>query len=207
MDAANAPYSIKSPTNWTQVAAYSRGQPVSQLSREMAQETFDQLLRNIRLENCTFFSDVVNALFHRVPGRVQAENYGHDGVNKSYFVSDRGRKSKFYRTSEPVPVEQIQTSGDQWHSEQAIRLGSGEWTAYTIESETTKNLVATVRVKVEAAPAEFDLGLNDNTRKVELRQMGWTELKLKPVEFAKGTNRLTLGVISGVIAFDWVDFR
>jgi aryl-phospho-beta-D-glucosidase BglC (GH1 family) len=207
MDAANAPYSIKPPKNWRAIAAYSRGNGADRPTKEAAQEIFDELLRNIRLENCVFFPDVVNALFHRVPGRVQAENYGFEGLNKSYFVNNGSQKSKSYRTSEPVPVELVGTAEGQWRSEQAIRLGAGEWTAYSIEAQTVRSCDIAVRVKVEAGPAAFDLALNDATQKVDVRETGWTELKLKSVELTKGSNRLKLSVESGVIAFDWVDLQ
>jgi hypothetical protein len=206
MEAENAPYSIKAPKNWTQIEAYSRGQGASP-PREAAQAIFDELLQNIRLENCVFFPDAVNALFHRVPGRVQAENYGHEGLNRSYFVRDSAQKSKYYRTSEPVPIELIQTTKDRWHSEQAVRLGSGEWTTYVVATFQARGFEPNVRLKAETAPAQFALAVNDCKQKVEVRQTGWNEIKLKPVELAKGNNRLRLEVDSGVIAFDWVDFR
>ena len=56
---------------------------------EEAQKTFDQLLQNIRLENCVMHPDVVNAIFRRVPGRVEAENYGHEGPEPFLFRQGR----------------------------------------------------------------------------------------------------------------------
>ncbi len=88
MEARNAPYSFKSPENWNAIRAYSRKAGAAKPSPEIAQKAFDELLQNIRLENCIFFPDVVNALFHRVPGKVEAENYGHEGLNHSYFVKE-----------------------------------------------------------------------------------------------------------------------
>lgn len=86
MDATNGSCSIKAPEGWDAIRSYSRGG--DKPSAELAQKAFDQLLVNIRLENCVFFPDVVNAMFRRAPGRIEAENYGHDGPNQSYFVKD-----------------------------------------------------------------------------------------------------------------------
>jgi endoglucanase len=94
MDANNGPYSIERPAGWDEIVALSRGR--QKPSREVAQRAFDELLENIKLENCKFFPDVVNAIFRRVPGKVEAENYGHDGAGTSYFVKDTGQKSKFF---------------------------------------------------------------------------------------------------------------
>ena len=105
MEASNGPGSVKAPQGWDAIRAYSRGE--AKPSAEAAQKTFDELLQNIRLENCVMHPDVVNAIFRRVPGRVEAENYGHEGLNHSYFVKDATQPSKLYRPSEPVPVEPI----------------------------------------------------------------------------------------------------
>ena len=77
MDTRNTPYSIKLPAQWAAVAAYSRDG--EKPSREIAQQAFDELLVNIRLENCVFFPDVVNAMLRRAPGRIEGENFGRTG--------------------------------------------------------------------------------------------------------------------------------
>jgi aryl-phospho-beta-D-glucosidase BglC (GH1 family) len=207
MDASNAPCSINPPKNWQELATDSRAAGAKRPSKEIAQQSLDELLHNIRLENCRFFPDVVDALFHRIPAKVQAENYGHEGLNNSYFVKKGSQPSKYYRTSEPVPVELIGSSPDQWRPQQAIRLSSSEWVAYVVESKLAKTFEVVVRVKSEAAPAQFQLGLNNDTQTLEVHEKDWTECKLKPTELAKGPIRVKLVVTKGVLAFDWIDFR
>src|SRR5208282_432423 len=107
---------------------FSRQSGADKPSPEASQKAFDELLQNIRLENCVFFPDVVNALFRRVPGKVEAENYDHEGLNNSYFVKTNTARAGYYRTSEPVPVELLEKNG------QAIRLNADEWTAYAVNS-------------------------------------------------------------------------
>src|SRR5207248_3211005 len=125
--------------NWEKVVSYSGSSGAKKPSREVAQTAFDELLNNVRIENCEFFPDVVNAMLRRVPGRIEAENYGHGGFNKSYFVKNTLQNSKYYRTSQPVPIELIQTGEGQWHSEQGIQLNSGEWTAYVVNNQEAKS--------------------------------------------------------------------
>jgi aryl-phospho-beta-D-glucosidase BglC (GH1 family) len=72
MGAANGPYSIKIPAGWQAVQNYTEGGS-EKPSTEAAQKTFDELLQNIRLENCAFHPDVVNAMFRRTSGKVEAK--------------------------------------------------------------------------------------------------------------------------------------
>ncbi|HWX22881.1 MAG TPA: cellulase family glycosylhydrolase [Candidatus Binatia bacterium] len=206
METRNTPCSIKTPTVWEQIAAYSRGGGAKP-SPEAAQKAFDELLKNIRLENCVFFPDVVNALFRRVPGRVEAENYGHEGPGKSYFVKNNSQNSKYYRTSEPVPVETLETGGGGRRSDQALKLGAEEWTAYTVGSLETRSYNAVVRLNAESAPAALQVCLGDECQETTITETGWVELKLKPVAFAKGGNRLKLLVEKGILRVDWVRFE
>ncbi len=205
MAAQNAPYSIKAPDGWDGIAAYSRGG--AKPGKEAAEKTLEQLLQNIRLENCVYFPDVVNALFHRVPGRVEAENFGHAGPNKSYFVKDDAQKAKHYRPSEPVPVDLIEAGGDSRRSEQAIKLTAEEWTAYVLNSQQSKSYAAAIRAKAESTPAVFQVSLNDHAQDLTITDNGWREIKLSAISLANGANRLKLLVKRGTVCFDWISFQ
>jgi hypothetical protein len=201
MGSRNAPYSYHPPKNWRVIAAYSRRPGADKPSPEVAQKAFDELLQSIRLENCEYFPDVVNALFHRVPGKVEAENYGHQGLNHSYFVKDTARMAKYYRTSEPVPVEQTENSG------QAIQLSAGEWTAYAVNSLEAKTRALTVRARAESTPAVFQVSVNGDTQEITADDQGWVEFKLEPVNLSLGANQVKLSVTSGTVGFDWMSFQ
>jgi hypothetical protein len=169
-------------------------------SPEMAQKAFNELLQNIQLTNCTFFPDVVNALFRRVPGKVEAENYGHEGLNQSYFVKEPAQKSKYYRTSESVLVETIEPG-------EAIRLNAGERAAYSVNSLETKSYALTVRAKMESVLAVFQVSVNGNSQDVVTDRQGWVEFKLKPVNLVAGANQVKLSVKNGSAGFDWMEFQ
>ncbi|NJK98194.1 MAG: cellulase family glycosylhydrolase [Bacteroidales bacterium] len=154
MDTRNTPYSINLPAGWKSIAEYSEGgaKPVSTAD---AEKIFDELLNNIKLENCEYFPDVVNAMFRRLPLKVEAENYSHDGFSVSYFVKDTATRAASYRKNEPVPVK---TFGKD-NSEQGIELASGEWVNFSFTS--LNKLACTVVIRVKAVqPAELTLLIN-----------------------------------------------
>ncbi len=201
MDSRNAPYSVKRPQGWGAIMAYSRRSGAQKPAPEVAQGAFDELLQNIRLENCVFFPDVVNALFRRVPGKVEAENYGHEGADVSYFVKGSAKKAKYYRTAEPVPTELVEPSG------QAIRLSEGEWTAYTVNSLAEKTYALTVKARAESAPAVIQTFVNGISEEMAVTDTNWAELKFKPVSLSTGTNQVKLSVKSGLVGVDWMGFQ
>ncbi len=205
MDTNNGIYSIRKPTGWDDIAGFSRGR--SKPSKEAAQQSFDELLENIKLANCVFYPDVVNAMFRRAPAKVEAENYGHEGANKSYFVKDVSQKSKFYRTSEPVPVEMPSTEGNRFRSEQSIRLQADEWTAYTIHSLEAKDYKVVARVKAVDAPTEFQLSIQQQTKTLPVSGTEWAEIDLGGVKLSEGANRFEIKVNSGMLLIDWIRFE
>jgi endoglucanase len=216
MAANNGPYSIVAPEGWDAIAALTRNSAAPKPDKAEAQKILQQLLQNIRLENCVYHPDVVQALFRRVPGKVEAENYSHGGKNISYWVNDDSQRSSRYRLSEPVlvePVEPAELAAQNTRrrsSSQAIKLSAGEWTAYDINSLELKTYAVTIKVKAEKLPAKLAISLNeaspDKYQQVNISQEGWRELKLDPVPLLKGPNHLKLLVSSGTISIDWIDF-
>jgi len=201
MDTQNTPCSIKPPADWEKVVAYSRnGQKPS---REVAQKTFDELLRNIRLEKCVFFPEVVNAMLRQAPTRIQAENFGHEGPGKSYQVKDPNRCSAAYRLSEPVPI--TSETAPRRQSSQYITLNAAEWTGYAIDSPTPKSYQVSLRARAEGGPAEVQLSVGEQARLVKLTSKQWSDTKLGNFALVQGQNRLRLEVKSGTADMDWLE--
>lgn len=201
METINTPYSIKAPAGWDAIVAYSRGGNKPASTAE-AEKTFNELLENIKLQNCTYFPDVVNALFRRLPVKVEAENYGHNGYKVSYFVKDTTARAASYRTKEPVPVR---TFGNN-DSEQGIELTSSEWTNYTVKSSGDLTYSLAIRAKA-IVPAEIMLTVNGKSNKVKVEPTDWTEMKIPAVKFRKGENQLKVMVTKGTVQIDWIDIR
>ena len=203
MDTRNTPFSIKAPSNWEQIGAYTRHG--EKPSREVAQKAFDTLIENIRLENCVFYPEVVNAMLRRAPVRIEAENFGQDGPGKSYQVKDFKFRSESYRQSEPVPV--TSQAGTRRQSNQYITLKETEWTTYNVQSDTTKNYDFLLRARARSIPSEIQLWVGEQARKIVLTQKDWSELKIGTLALVAGQNRLKLKVNTGSAEIDWLDVR
>jgi Cellulase (glycosyl hydrolase family 5) len=203
MDARNAPCSFRPPADWDAVRAYSRGgaKPAPGLARK----AFDALLENIRLENCVFYPDVVNAMLRRAPVRVEAENYGPGGLDQDYQVEQPDRLSRFYRLSEPVPV--TEKSAGRSQSERYITLKAGEWTAYHVRSQAAEDFELTLRARAMGGPAEAQLSLGGQQKHVVIPPEGWSELKLGSVPLNPGINRVQWLVNRGVVELDWFELQ
>ena len=153
-------------------------------------------------------AEVVNALFHRLPVRVEAENFGHDGPGKSYSVKDPSRNSPNYRKSEPVTIEVSEGGGNgRRESHQSIRLTADEWTSYSVNSPIAKPCSVVIRAQATSLPAAFTFSFNDQKEEIALNDSTWTEVKSKAVNAVQGVNRMELRVKSGTILFDWVDIE
>jgi aryl-phospho-beta-D-glucosidase BglC (GH1 family) len=201
METRNTPYSIKQPAAWDGVVAYSRGE--GKPSDAVAQNAFDELLANIRLDHCTFFPNVVNSMMRRAPARIDGGNYGHEGPNKSYFVKNPDHRSQFYRLAEPVTVNV--TGTNRWQSSQYITLDSSEWTSYTISSDTARNYQVIVRAKAAKGPTTVELTVGDRVRTVTLPDTGWNEISVGTLPLSPGENRLKWAVKSGAADLAWIE--
>ncbi len=205
MDTENTPYSIKSPEGWSDVVAHSRGgEPIAKVS---PQEIFNQLLENIKLENCVYFPDVVNAMFRRVPLKIEAENYGHDGYLVSYMVNDTTTKSATYRKKEPVKISVIAKDNRPKASGQVVTLGAGEWTAYKCKSIDNKPYSVVLKVKSESLPSEVVLWVNGKSNVVKIESKDWAEIKLSSQKFRKDGNELKFEVKKGSVSLDWINVQ
>ena len=203
LDADNCPVSIKRPAQWDAIVAYSRGE--AKPSSDTAQNAFDELLKNIRVENCVAHSTVVNAMLRRVPGRIEAENFGHNGSGVSYHVKNAIQRSKFYRTGEPVPINLGESRRPR--SSQFITLSATEWTAYTIDSNSQQDCEVTVRARATNASAVAELSVGEKTVGVTVIDNAWKEIKVGDIQFSRGANRLKWTVKQGTTDLDWIDVR
>jgi hypothetical protein len=203
MDADNGPVSVRRPKGWDAIVAYSRGG--AKPATEAAQKAFDELLVNIRLENCVYQSSVVNAMMRRVPSRIEAENFGHNGPGISYSVRNPNRRSKFYRHDEPVVINVGESQRPR--SYQYITLEPTEWTAYSIDSNAAQNCEITFRVRAASSPAEAELVVGEKMIPVKVTGSTWSEIKLGSVPFNQGPNRLKWSVKQGTVDLDWIDVR
>jgi endoglucanase len=207
INAGNCVYSAKAPEGWSAITGYTRGG--EKPSADVAEKAFNGLLQNIQFKNCDYHPDVVQSLFRLVPGKVEAENYGHLGLNKSYFVKT-SENSKLYRKSEPVPVMALQgtTNGQRrGGSGQAIKLSADEWTAYNFQSKTAQTCGLSLKVKAETTPCTLQVTVCDKSQSLTVTNLDWAEIRLNPVAVPKGAGTLKYAVKEGTIDVDWAQFQ
>lgn len=205
MDTRNTPYSIVNPEHWENIIAYTAGGPKPE--RTIALKALHELLENIELENCVYFPDVVNAIFRRVPVRVEAENYGHKGFQHSYFVKDTAFRSGTYRTSEPVPVFVFDTTEVSEENRQFIRLTRDEWVVWDMNSMLKQALDARIRVRANGGPAKAMLTIGSQSAEIHVDSSSWQELTLPKTFFNPGPNSCRVQVVLGDLSVDYIDFR
>ncbi len=204
MDTKNTPYSIKPPSGWTDVSAYSRSKGEGAIAKVRPDDTFNELLENIKIENCTYFPDVVNAMFRRIPLKLEAENYGHDGYQISYHVKDTLKLSAHYRKSEPVKIQVIGNEKDLALG-QVVELNAGEWTAYKVNSTEKVEYEVSLQLKVIGQAAKIRFRVNGKSVDQDVSQSGFSEVKFGQQVFSVGENELKFEVISGSIQLDWIN--
>jgi hypothetical protein len=205
MDTKNTPYSIKKPQNWDLISDYTRGGAKPDAS--VAEKAFSEFLENIKLANCDYFEDVCNAILTRVPAKIEAENYGHQGFDRSYFVIDTSIKSEHYRKNEPVKINLDSEVKDQFWSEQSIELQKSEWVVYTFQSLENRKYSMTIRASVESGPAEILIWINDKKVKFKVANQGLSELQVGDFNLKKGDNEVKIRINSNSLKLDWLRFQ
>jgi len=202
MDTKNTPYSIKTPSGWNEIVAYIKTgtKPGSAVD---AEKSFNEFLENIQLKNCICYPEVVNAMFRRLPVKIEAENYGHDGFQKSYFVKDTLTRSAVYRMKEPVPVKVFGKD----KSELCIELTAGEWVEYAFDCNTKPANKIVIRAKALKEPARITVAVNGIRSDIGIESLDWSESKSDAFRFIPGLNKLTVLIKSGTIQLDWIDIQ
>lgn len=201
MDTKNTPYSIKMPVQWELIAEYTKG--AEKPGAAIAEKIFNELLDNIKIANCVYFEDVCNAILTRIPAKIEAENYGFDGFNRSYFVLDSAGRSEFYRRNEPVQIQLDSKNENQLWSEQSVALQSSEWVSYSFESLDDKKHGLIVRASA-SHPAQLLLTINNKKIKVNITSAGFSEQAAGAYKLKKGYNTIKIMVQSGPVKLDWI---
>jgi hypothetical protein len=202
MDTKNTPYSIKKPENWDLIAEYTKeGQKPDSLVSEKA---FNELLENIKLENCEFFEDVTNAIFNRIPGKIEAENYGHQGLNYSYFVNDTSKKSQFYRVKEPVKILLNDSTKKEHVSEQYVLLNENEWANYDFNCKESKSYNLSMRTSVEKNGSAAIIRVNGKESEIHINNTDWQEINLGDFLINQGANNINIKAKSNSIKIDFM---
>jgi len=204
MDTKNTPYSIKKPENWDLISEYTKGG--AKPNAELAEKAFIELLENIKLSNCDYFEDVCNAILTRIPAKIEAENYGHDGFNHSYFVLDTLKKSEFYRKNEPVKIQLDSKIKDQFWSDQSVVLQKTEWLEYDFNCLDNNKHQLSIKSSANGEPVELTIWINSKKVNFSVKKKELSEVKVGNFDLKKGDNKVKILVKSNSLKLDWLRF-
>jgi endoglucanase len=140
MNTTNSPCSIKMPHNWELLVSYLQGgtKPSSEISEEILWE----YLKNIFFENCKYYSEVVNAIFSRVPVCIPSIFYGYHGRGKSHWTNEESKQNIGFRVKDGTDIRFIEgtrttvnfehNKGESLKNDErtCLKLSQGEWVAY-----------------------------------------------------------------------------
>jgi len=205
MDTKNTPYSIKKPDNWDLISEYTKKGPKP--DSIVAEKAFNDLLENIKIANCDYFEDVCNAINTRIPAKIEAENYGFKGFNRSYFVLDTINKSKFYRTNEPVKIKLNSTDKDQFWSDQSVELQKSEWVVYDFTSLESKKYKFSLKASSGTKPTKLIIEINNKKINFTVNNKDFSEVILGNYSLEKGKNKIKVLVQSNVLNLDWIEIE
>lgn len=195
---------IKKPANWDMIIAYTEGK--DKPAAVVSEKILDEFLENIKLENCNYSEDVSNAINMRIPGKIEAENYGYEGYDKSYFVLDTLNRSKFYRKDEPVLIQLDSQDKEQFESNQSVELQKTEWLAYTFESLESKEHEITVNASALDLPTDLEVWINNKKVKLTVSSKNLNEVRLGYFKLLRGENNIKILVRSNRLKIDWFKF-
>jgi endoglucanase len=205
IDTENTPFSIKKPENWDLIADYTRGKDKPESN--VAQKILNEYLYNIKIDNCKYFEDVCNAILTRVPGKIEAENYGHFGYGNSYFVKDTINKSKYFRKNDFVKIVLDSEKEDVFWSEQSVLLNKDEWVKYTFNNLENKSFKFIIRSMALNEKSNVEITLNGKKIKKNLNFLKLTEINLGNYKLKTGVNTLRIKIKSGELKFDYFRFE
>jgi hypothetical protein len=205
MDTKNTAFSIKKPENWDLISEYTKNGPKPDSA--LAEKAFNDLLENIKIANCDYFEDVCNSINTRIPGKIEAENYGFEGYNKSYYVLDTQNKSEFYRKNEPVQVQLDSKIKDQFWSDQSVVLQKTEWLVYNFNCLDNKKHQLTMNASANDLPTEIEIWINNKKVKITVSDKNFNERTIGNFKLKKGENKIKILVKSNSLKLDWFKFN
>ncbi|MGB4576896.1 MAG: cellulase family glycosylhydrolase [Paludibacter sp.] len=205
LETQNTPYSIKKPKNWDVISEYTNGGPKP--DSIVAEKAFNELLENIKLSKSVYYEDVCNAIFNRIPGKIEGENYGHDGFYRSYFVVDNLKKSLFYRKDEPVQIKLESKDKDQFWSEQFIELQKSEWVVYKFKNLKSKKYQLSLRASSGTKAVKILIVINNKRINFNIKNKELTEIPIGNINLKKGENQIKIFVKSNTLNLDWLMFN
>jgi endoglucanase len=217
----NNPLEAQVPTGYQKILDYWAGK-APQPSAEEATDAVMELANNLKLENCIWHRDVIDAMFRQVRSNepiafnqnrlaasltVNAVDYdlGRNGFayfdndTANYYISTggprtAGNKGHVYRN------DGVDIGGDADSGYFINSIEKGEWLQYTIEADTKGKYTLSVLVSVTTPGGKVAAEAN-GTRSREIAlpasNENWKPIHVATIKLVKGKNTIRIHAIDG----------
>ena len=233
VESINSPLSVIKPAGYQTLLDYWAGQG-SKPSVTMATNTLMQLAENLKLENCPYNSDVIDAMFrqigttstkpyknHRLPGIVATSDYDlgplgfayHDTDVANYHVSTgtyTAWNNGWTARNDGVDLE---PSRDAQGSPFSVGwINAGEWLGYTIQVAEADDYDLILRVASPNSDGQLQVTVGDQvvTGVVDVPATGgwynWQNLELNELNLPSGQQFLKLSFLNGGFNINQMQF-
>jgi endoglucanase len=223
----NNPLEIKTPVGYQKILNYWDNKGEKPTADE-AYHGLMELTTNLKLENCIYHKDVIDAMFRQtytnetVPFK---KNLAKSGVSILAVDYDMGRNGFAYfdkdtanywvanggnhtsgnqgRTYRNDGVD-ISNDGDQYYVD---HFEAGEWLQYTISSPLAKKFNLSLLINNKTG-GRISFEYNGKKYEVDAKANDqWHEVVIKDVSFAKGKNAVRIKVLTGEFNFKSIQFK
>ena len=226
----NNPLTVKMNSGYKQLLEYWRGN-APKPDTEFARDALMQLAENLKLENCIYNKDVIDAMFrqtrttetkpwkdHTFPGKVFASDYDLGRVGYAYQDNDftntefraptnRGGE---YR-NDGVDIEKCEDQTTNGYNVGWIE--DGEWMQYTVEVQKSGSYRLAFRLASEQDGGRFYLTMDEDkigetvlvTNTGGLQQ--WKTFETGPVHLEKGKHVFRVMVEKGGFNINYIEAR
>jgi hypothetical protein len=223
----NNPLEVKMPADYQKVLNFWEGKGNKPSSDEAYKGIMD-LANNVKLENCIYHKDVIDAMFRETRGNetipfkkhiaksglsIQAVDYdmGRNGFayfdkdTANYWVANGGKHTSWNqgRTYRNDGVD-ISKDGDQFYVD---HFEPGEWLQFTISSDIQKSFELALSISSKQ-DGKIILTCNGKNYEANIKANEmWNEIETKKVFFRKGRNVLRIKVQTGELNFKSIRFK
>jgi len=205
----NSPYSINKPENYNLVLDYLRGG--NHPGFEQSQKIFNEYLKNMRTENCTYNKIVPRQLLREKGCFIPAISYDtQPGIGKSFSGTWTRENDISYRQDDkmrfiakPGKEDDDEGRGDNPWNKYNLMLSAGEWADYTVRVKSGEKITTSALLSACAVGAIIQIGES----KHEIHESaGLYKQELCEISGEYGDVTVRIKVIHGAVTLDTIYF-
>lgn len=196
-------------------------------------ETLMQIADNLKIENCIYHPDVIDAMFRQqteattvpykklvVPGVIHAVDFDMGRYDIAYhdvdYKNDKGRgrwnRGHQYR-NDGVDIEISKDSSELSNGYNVAWIEDGEWMLYTINVEESGSYQISCRVEGSERAGSFHLDIDDKDVTDEIftdvtaEDQRWTDVVVNNIELEKGKHKMKFYAERGGFNLNYFQFE